>query len=228
MAGLLSILRQQPPLLFTPGTQWHYSNSGYDVLGEIVQQVSGQSYYDYVRQHIFQVAGMNQTDFYTRPQREQNPLFAHPYSLVGGQFVLPSKGPNGPKNGSRVDASGLVEYIGYPSGSAYSTVEDMLRYSQALQTHQLLNEASTKLLMAGRVKTPLFPNHQSDQYAYGLSDSLVNGQRLVWHNGGSGGIATEFAMYPALGWTIVILSNYDPDQYMQSLVTEEENLVTRA
>lgn len=228
MEGLLDILRQQPPLMFTPGTQWHYSNSGYDVLGEIVQQVSGQSYYDYIRQHIFQAAGMSQTDFYTRPQREQNPLFAHPYSLVGGQFVLPSRGPDGPKNGSHVDVSNMVEYIGYPSGSAYSTVEDMLRYSQALQTYQLLNEASTKLLMAGKIKTPLFPNHQSDQYAYGLSDSLVNGQRIVWHNGGSGGIATEFDMYPTLGWTVIILSNYDPDQYMQSLVTEEENLVTKA
>jgi CubicO group peptidase (beta-lactamase class C family) len=228
MAGLLTILRQQPPLMFTPGTQWHYSNSGYDVLGEIVQQVSGQSYYDYVRQHIFQAAGMSQTDFYTRLQREQNPLIAHPYSLVGGQFVLPSRGLNGPENGSRVDVSNLVEYIGYPSGSAYSTVEDMLRYSQALQTYQLLNEASTKLLMAGKVKTPLFPKHQSDQYAYGLSDSLVNGQRIIWHNGGSGGIATEFDMYPALGWTVVILSNYDPDQSMQSLVTEEEVLATKA
>lgn len=228
MEGLLTILRQQPPLLFVPGTQWHYSNSGYDVLGEIVQQVAEQSYYDYVRQHIFQAAGMRQTDFYTRPQREQNPLIAHPYSLVGGQFIMPSDGSNGPKNGSLVDASALVEYIGYPSGSAYSTVEDMLRYSQALQTYRLLNEESTKLLMAGKVKTPLFPDHQSDQYAYGLSDSLVNGQRIVWHNGGSGGIATEFDMYPSLGWTVVVLSNYDPDQYMQALVTEEEKLVTRA
>lgn len=131
-------------------------------------------------------------------------------------------------NGSLVDVSGLVEYIGFPSGSAYSSVEDMLHYSRALQAYQLLNEASTNLLMAGKVKTPLFPGHQSDSYAYGLSDSTINGQRVVWHNGGSGGIAAQFDMYPTLGWTVVILSNYDPGQPMQDLVREEEDLVTRA
>lgn len=83
MTGLLAMLRQQS-LLFDPGTHWSYSNSGYDTLGEIVQQVSGQSYYNYIRQHIFQVAGMSQSDFYTRPQRAQNPRIAHPYSRVGG------------------------------------------------------------------------------------------------------------------------------------------------
>lgn len=227
MAGLLTLLRQQP-LMFAPGTHWLYSNSGYDALGEIVQQVSGQSYYDYIRQHIFQAAGMGQSDFYTRPQREQNLLIAHPYSRVGGPFILPSRGPHQPPNGSLVDVSGLVEYIGYPSGSAYSSVQDMLRFRRALQTYQLLDEASTNLLMAGKIKTPPFPGHQSDEYAYGLSDSVVNGQRMVWHNGGSGGIATQFEMYPSLGWTVVILSNYDPGQPFQALVQEEEKLVTRA
>jgi CubicO group peptidase (beta-lactamase class C family) len=95
-----------------------------------------------------------------------------------------------------------------------------------LQSYQLLNEASTKRLMAGKVKVPPHPGYQSDMYAYGLGDSVFNGQRLVWHNGGGPGIAAQFEMYPTLGWTVVILSNYDPGQPFQALVKEEEDLVT--
>lgn len=227
MTGLLDIIRQQP-LLFAPGTRYSYSNSGYATLGEIVQQVSGQSYYDYMRQHVFQAAGMSQSDFYTRPQHAQNAQIAHPYARVGSPF-LQLQGPNAPKNGTLLDMTqGPGGFIGAPDGGAYSTVEDMLRYSQALQSYQLLNEASTKLLMAGKVNVPPHPSYQKDMYAYGLGDSQINGQRLVWHNGGGGGIAAQFDMYPTLGWTVVILSNYDPGPSFQSLVKEEEDLVTKA
>jgi CubicO group peptidase (beta-lactamase class C family) len=226
MTGLLDIIRQQP-LLFAPGTNWSYSNSGYATLGEIVQQVTGQSYYDAIRQHIFQVAGMSQSDFYTRPQHTQNQQIAHPYARVGSQF-LQLRGPNAPKNGTLIDASQDGGFIGAPDGGAYSTVGDLMRYSQALQSYQLLNKASTKLLMAGKVKVPPHPGYQSDMYAYGLGDSIFNGQRLVWHNGGGPGTAAQFEMYPTLGWTVVILSNYDPGQPFQALVKEVEDLVTRA
>ena len=226
MAGLLDIIRQQP-LLFAPGTHYAYSNSGYVTLGEIVQQVAGESYYDYIHQHIFQRAGMSRSDFYTKPQYTQNPQVAHPYAVVGSQF-LNLQGPNAPAPGTIIDASQLPGgFIGAPDGNAYSTVEDMLHYSQALQAHRLLNAASTDLLMTGKVDVPTFPWHQSDKYAYGLGDSLVNGKRLVWHNGGGPGIAAQFDMYPTLGWTVVILRNIDPDQNFTDLVKEEEELVTQ-
>lgn len=223
MTGLLASIRQQS-LKFTPGSSYFYSNAGYVILGAIVQQVAGQSYYDYIHQHIFQAAGMNQSDFYTRPQIAENSQIAHPYTTVGGPVYFVPPGPDQPENGSLIDASKMTGYIGYPCGSAYSNVQDMLRYSQAVQNYTLLNEESTKLLTTGKVEMPPSGPNQG-KYAYGLMESIVNGQRVIWHGGGAPGTAAQFAMYPALGRTMVILSNYDPDQSFQELVKEAENMV---
>ncbi|HLI05511.1 MAG TPA: serine hydrolase domain-containing protein [Ktedonobacteraceae bacterium] len=199
MTGLLDIIRQQP-LLFPPGTRYSYSDSGYVTLGGIVQQVAGQSYYDYIRQHIFRVAGMTQSDFYTRPQREQNALIAHPYSR------RTESNPNAP----RIDVSGTQDFIGGPDGGAYATVEDMLHYSRALQAYRLLDQTSTNLLLFGKSTPP----------------SGKAPDRSV--NGGAAGIATNLLMFPTLGWTVVILSNYDPGQSFADLVAEAEKLVAQA
>jgi CubicO group peptidase (beta-lactamase class C family) len=200
MTGLLDIIRQQP-LLFTPGARYSYSDSGYVTLGGVVQQVAGQSYYDYIHQHIFQVAGMSQSDFYTQPQREQNALIAHPYSRR-----TENNNPNEP----RIDVSNMQGFIGGPDGGAYSTAQDLLRYSRALQAHQLLDEASTNLVLYGKARPA--PGTTPDRSV----------------NGGAAGIATNLLMYPTLGWTVVILSNYDPGQNFSALVKEAEQLVTQA
>jgi CubicO group peptidase (beta-lactamase class C family) len=196
MTGLLDIIQQQP-LLFTPGARYSYSDSGYVTLGGVVQQVAGQSYYDYIRQHIFQVASMSQSDFYTQPQCEQNALIAHSYSR------RTENNPNGP----RIDVSDMRGFIGGPDGGAYSTAGDLLRYSQALQTHRLLNETSTNLLLFGKAQPT--PGTVPDRSV----------------NGGAAGIATNLTMFPTLGWTVVILSNYDPGQNFNALVKEAEQLV---
>ena len=110
----------------------------------------------------------------------------------------------------RHDVSASLLYIGTPAGDAYSTVADMVRYSIALRGNRLLNPPFTRLLMTGKVhhQQPTVSWHQSDSYAYGLSDARINGQRLVWHDGGSQGIGSQLDMFPDLGWTAVYLSNY--------------------
>ncbi|WP_201394770.1 serine hydrolase [Ktedonobacter sp. SOSP1-52] len=227
--GLLEMIKQQP-LQFTPGTSWSYSNSGYVTLGAIVAQVSGMDYYDYIHQHVFAVAGMSKSRFYTKPQRERRGDIAHPYNSEG------------------IDISEQQGFIGEPAGDAYTTVEDMLRYSQALQTHQLLNPSFTDLLMTGKVEMPLpsspngpaptAPSRQQPQgtpmpplpprtskYAYGLIESLTNGIRSVWHSGGSEGASTLFEMFPTLGYNLVILSNYGTQDSFMKLVTRAEMLI---
>ena len=71
------------PLSFEPGAKWQYSNSGFTVLGLIVEKVSGQNYYDYVKEHIFKPAGMVNTDSYERDKEISN--LAVGYTRMGDQ-----------------------------------------------------------------------------------------------------------------------------------------------
>jgi CubicO group peptidase (beta-lactamase class C family) len=104
------------PLLFEPGTQQRYSNAGYIVLGLIIEKVSGTSYYDYVREHIFKPAGMTSTDSYTPDE------------------IIPRRATGY----SRRDAAGMHANIytlpgrGSSAGGGYSTAEDLLRLLMTL------------------------------------------------------------------------------------------------
>jgi CubicO group peptidase (beta-lactamase class C family) len=212
LEGLLAIVRQEP-LLFTPGSQFSYSNSGYITLGGVVQQVSGESYYDYVPRHVFKPAGMSSSDYVARPRAISDRRDARPYEA-------PAAG------GPRQDVSGMLKLVGTPAGDAYTTLGDMVSYSQALRGHRLLNPALTGTVMSGKVPPRVTaPWHQRDSYAYGMLDGTVNGQRVVWHNGGAPGIGSHFAMFPAAGWTVIVLSNYGP-MPVAPAAREAEELVT--
>jgi len=107
----------------------------------------------------------------------------------------------------------------------------MLRYAGALQGSRLLNEEFTRTVMTGKVtddqEAQALHWHQRDGYAYGLVDSAIDGKPLVWHNGGASGRRSQFDMFPAHGWTIVILSNYDP-MLLLPLVEKAEKLVAQS
>ncbi len=175
------------PLAFKPGSQYRYSNTGYIVLGAIIEQVSGQSYFDYVRERIYSLAGMDNTDAYERGQDVPNLAIGYTGTthIVENTPRLPIKGG--------------------PAGGGYSTVEDLLKFDIALRTHTLLSPALTQLMLTGKVASG--PNFK---YAYGFRDLQVNGTRIVGHNGGFAGIGARFDMYLDLGYTVVVLSNYDP------------------
>lgn len=114
------------PLLFEPGSEQRYSNAGYIVLGLIIERVSGQSYYDYVREHIFKPAGMKDSDSYTIDENVPN-------RAVG----LTMRGPNGPL--PRREANTLeMPGRGSSAGGGYSTAQDLLRFSRALSENKLL------------------------------------------------------------------------------------------
>ena len=179
------------PLSFPPGQQFDYSNAGFILLGAIIEKASGQSYYDYVREHLFKPAGMTNTDFYE--------LDADPANLATG-FV---DGPNRTRLNNIFD----LDVKGSPAGGAYSTGEDMTRFHQALVRHTLLSEPSLNTLWTGVTEEP----ERESEYGYGSQITHYNGARIIWHGGGWKGITNHFDMYPELGYTVVILSNYDDD-----------------
>lgn len=187
------------PLLFPPGEKFQYSNSGYMVLGAIIEKVSGQDYYSYVREHIYKPAGMIDTGFY-EPGKEI-PNLAIGYSMMS---------PDGKALEKPLDNTNTREVRGGPAGGGYSTVGDLVKFHMALRGHKLLNEEYTTLVTTGKVDA----GGPVGRYAYGFGDKVFDGKHIVGHNGGSPGISANFEMYPELGYTAVLLMNSDPPAMM--------------
>ncbi|NYV72947.1 serine hydrolase [Streptomyces sp. UH6] len=205
MRGITDLVRGSEPG-FAPGAAWAYSNSGYHLLGAIVEKVAGVSYYDYVRQNVFAVAGMADTRFLTRPQWETDPSVAHPYHRdARGQW-----------------SDGVAQarhIVGDAAGDAFTTCADLDRFGRHLWRHGLLDRATTALLLSGKV--PLVQAGtapadstgapaRTDYQCYGAMGSLVAGQWLFQHGGGSTlGISTAIEIYPETDWSVVVLSNHE-------------------
>ncbi len=115
-------------LAFEPGSKRQYSNGGYIVLGAVIEKVSGMSYYDYVRQHIFKPLGMNDTDFYEADVPTLN--LASGYTLA-----------TAPDGGSRRNNFYTRPERGSSAGGGYSTARDLLRFSLALASGKIQNPA---------------------------------------------------------------------------------------
>jgi CubicO group peptidase (beta-lactamase class C family) len=187
----MAALFANEPLAFPPGQQFEYSNAGYILLGKIIEKASGQSYYDYVRAHVFKPAGMANTDFCE--------LDGSPKNIATGY----KDGPNG----TRLDNIFDLGVIGSPAGMAYSTGEDMAKFQAALVGGKLLRRPSVETLWTVVTEQPDRPT----EYGYGAEITHYNGVRIVGHGGGWKGITNGFDMYPERGYTVVVLSNYDCD-----------------
>ncbi|MBN2199838.1 MAG: beta-lactamase family protein [Candidatus Aminicenantes bacterium] len=123
------------PLAFEPGAASRYSNGGYIVLGAIIEKVSGQDYYAYVREHIFKPCGMRDTDSYARDAEVPNMARGYTRESEGGPWVL---------NHATLPGRGSS------AGGGYSTAEDMLRYVRCLGSGKVyLPESVNGLRIAG-------------------------------------------------------------------------------
>ena len=182
----------EDPLLFEPGTRFHYSNAGFIVLGLIIEKVTERSYFDYVREHIYRPAGMTGTDAYEMDEDVPNRATGYV-----GRLGSPQENPK----------TNLFLHVvkGGPAGGGFSTVEDLLRFDGALREATLLPRAQTDHLLAGKVEVG-----GGVHYAYGFFDRRVNGTRIVGHGGGFPGINGRLDMYLDLGYTVVVLANFDP------------------
>lgn len=183
------------PLMFPAGTQFAYSNSGYIVLGMIIEAVSGQNYYDYLQEHIFKPNGMVATACYE--------IDANVPNLAIGYTTFDWDGND---MGVINDNFSILPVRGGSAGGGYSTVLDLLAFSKALLNHQLLNSEFTQLAMEGKIQIA-----DNVQYAYGFFNRTIQGYRVVGHGGGFPGICSIFNIFTELDYTVVILSNSDYD-----------------
>jgi D-alanyl-D-alanine carboxypeptidase len=180
-------------LQFEPGAQFHYSNAGYVVLGLIIESITGQSYYDYVRENVYEASGMIDTESYERDKDVPNLAIGYT-----------TQGYEGNELDEPITNTDRLPGRGFPAGGGYSTVEDLLRFRNALLSHQLLSPESTDLLLTGKIEL-----REGLQYAYGFFDRTVGDQRVVGHSGGFPGICDFMDIYLDLGYTVIVLSNTD-------------------
>jgi CubicO group peptidase (beta-lactamase class C family) len=185
-------------LKFQPGEGWDYSNAGFVVLGLIIEKLSGQNYFDYVKQHIFVPAGMTNTDFFEKDKYVPNRAIGYMRANAQGESD---------SEGSRQENTSTRPFKGSPAGGAYSTVSDMFKFRGALLKHNLLSQKYTDLVTKEKVKVPA--GWPMSEYGYGFQFNVVNGNRVIGHGGAGPGIAGKFDIYPESDYTVVILSNYD-------------------
>lgn len=181
---LISIIKKVP-LDFEPGTRRQYSNSGYVVLGAIIEKVTGQSYYDYIRERVYQPAGMHNTDAYELDQIVPN--------LARGYTQNRSKKPYKAK----VLQNNLFLHSvkGSPAGGGFSTLGDLNRYIEALKNNTLAGEKYTNLAL-GRFEDD------------GSGESRPSGIGIA--GGAPVGINAALEADFESGYTVIVLSNYDP------------------
>ena len=177
-------------LEFEPGSRWVYSNYGFLLLGVLIEKVSGQNYYDYVFEHVYKPAGMISTA--SLPEDQAVPDRSVGYTKFGGGDAWKAN-------------TDTLPWRGTSAGGGYSTVEDLLRFANALQNHKLLDTQHTELLTTGKMDTPM-----GGKYAYGFGDQISGGVRCFGHGGGAPGMNGDLRICPQSGYVIAVLSNLDP------------------
>src|SRR5689334_19042065 len=184
--SLVSLFANEP-FDFKPGDAWLYDNSGYFLLGMIIEKVSGKKYGQYLQDEFFTPLGLKGTIYC-----DQAPLIKH-----RAQGYAPKPG------GGFINAEPLSMTQPYAAGSLCSTVTDLAAWTLALSSGKVVSPASYKMMT-----TPLTLNDGKPlSYGFGLGVGTVGGHRQISHNGGINGFISELHHYPDDSLVTVVLTN---------------------
>lgn len=209
MTPLATIARfRDKPLDFTPGERFNYSNSGYLLLGYIVERTSGERYEDFLRKNIYEPLGM------------LNSGYDHPKNILKDRARGYSK-----ENGQLVNAMFMEMDTPLGGGSMYSTVGDLLRWDQALYTQRLVSRKSLEEMFAP-FQGP-YPKGWWSRHRYGLGWFITTwfGRNLIWHEGGTYGFCSAILRYPDDRTLVVVLENRDEGEDDYFDIKEEPMVV---
>jgi Beta-lactamase class C and other penicillin binding proteins len=177
------------PLEFQPGETWSYDNTGYILLGIVIEKASGKNYWQFLDERIFKPLGMSATRN-TEPQPIV-PNRASGYEWVKDHFE------NRPV---------LAPYVAFSAGSILSTVEDMAKWDAALYTEKLLKRSSLD-----QIWTVTKTNNGADasfNYGFGWFIDSYHGHRLVQHSGGTPGFSSVIYRFIDDKLTVILLTNH--------------------
>lgn len=174
------------PMEFAPGTEWNYNNSGYILLGYIIEKVSGKTYAEYLQENFFTPLGMTG-------------------SYYGDNTKIIKNRASGyqPGEGGTVNADYLSMTLPYAAGSIMSTVDDLYRWNRALHSYKLVKKETLDMAHT----TYKLADGKPVGYGYGWSLSELQGSRTIEHGGGINGYLS-FAVYlPDEDVFVALLSN---------------------
>ncbi len=179
-------LFESQPLQFQPGERWAYSNSGYYLLGLIVEKVTGVSYAEALAEHLFGPAGLRDTSYCTDDMN--GPRQAHPYEIEDGKPVF---------------ARPIVMSHPFAAGALCSTVIDLARWMAALSGQTIITQPqwaqmSARAKLTGGATMP---------YGMGLQIGDLDGHRKYGHNGGINGFHSKLEIFPDDRLVIAVLAN---------------------
>ena len=177
------------------------------IAAQIVEAVSGRTFWDYVHHHVFARAGMTGSAYYTRPQWLTDPHIAHPYMLQadGDRVDAVRNLDKGTIGEHTPDRNPGRAFIGTASGDGFATAPDLVRFATALRDGTLLSRPYADLFAGARI-----PGYDPTSFeAYTMPVSIVGDQWTIGRGGVTGGGSTNWTIYPDTGWVGVILGNYD-------------------
>lgn len=171
----------------------HYSNTNFMILGRIIEKVSNQDYYTFMKEQIFHPLEMHDTGFYEHDIAIDNMAVGYTTdSQAVTEFGVPDDGR------SRAN-SYMRPAKGMPAGGAYSTTHDLLRFLKALSTGELFDSETYEM----------FVRPDGDGYALGFQRFNVDGVSVIGHSGGFYGVSSQVFYLPDQKYHIVVLSNAD-------------------
>lgn len=192
------------PLDFEPGTQWSYSNTGYFLLSQVVQRVSGERFGDYLRRHVFDANHMSHTFMggYTPP--EAAPL---------AQGCRPGEG----EGAARIPVRPITEESTFGAGGIRSTLQDWAHWDDALADERLLSPRAMHEML-----TPVtLPDGTETGYGFGVEVSPFRGERTFGHSGQTQGFIALYSTFPDRDTGVMLFTNQyngNPSALMNGLM----------
>ena len=182
---MINLFKNQP-MEFAPGTKWNYNNSGYFLLGAVIEKVSGMTYEEFLQKFIFEPLGMKDT-YYDNPSR-----------------IIPGRVSGYKSAGEGFENSDFISLTQpYAAGSLASSVDDMAKWDAALYTEKLVKQETLQKAW----KSYQLSSGKLTGYGYGWAVMEFNGIKLISHGGGIPGFITEGLRLPEEKIYVSILTN---------------------
>ncbi|MGI5838751.1 MAG: serine hydrolase domain-containing protein [bacterium] len=187
--SLLQLIGGWGELDFAPGTRFSYSNSGYVMLGSIVEQLSGQSFASFITERIFRPLGMKHSFVPESPaQPAGNRAFGYQVGMEGTFIPAPYD----------------MTTIGWADGNIVSTVDDLFIWHNALNSETLVSQKT----LAEAFTPYVLKNGRSTNYGFGWVNYLRRGVPEIWHSGSTAGYIARFSRFVASDTAVIMLTNY--------------------
>jgi CubicO group peptidase (beta-lactamase class C family) len=185
---ILDSVKREPPQ-FEPGTKWSYSNTGIQLLGRVIEVVTGQDYYEYVRRNVYRRGGMTRDPF---PDYSRNAVaLAQPYEIEWDDTA--------PRWANQM---AITTRRGGPAGGGIASARDLIRLGNAMNAGRIVKPATLRLHASAK------PELATQHYGYAFAVRARMARRpLVGHGGNAPGQCTEFGALADTPYTIVVLSN---------------------